>query len=98
MFGGFTDWHSHILPGVDDGINTLAESLEVLKRYEEIGVVKVWLTPHVMEDFPNTPEGLRETFDILRNAYSGNIELCLASENMSIRCLKSVWSGMNSSR
>ena len=31
MFGGFTDWHSHILPGVDDGINTLAESLEVLK-------------------------------------------------------------------
>ena len=82
LFGGFTDWHSHILPGVDDGINTLAESLEVLKRYEEIGVVKVWLTPHVMEDFPNTPEGLRETFDILRNAYSGNIELRLASENM----------------
>ena len=35
-----------------------------------------------MEDFPNTPEGLRESFDILRNAYSGNIELCLASENM----------------
>ena len=35
-----------------------------------------------MEDFPNTPEGLRETFDILRNAYSGNIELRLASENM----------------
>lgn len=54
LFGGFTDWHSHILPGVDDGINTLAESLEVLKRYEEIGVVKVWLTPHVMEDFQYT--------------------------------------------
>ena len=82
MFDGFTDWHSHILPGVDDGIAKLEDSLAVLKRYEEAGIRKIWLTPHVMEDFPNTPDSLRERFGELKEAYNGNIELRLASENM----------------
>ena len=82
MFDGFTDWHSHILPGVDDGIAKLEDSLAVLKRYEEAGLRKIWLTPHVMEDFPNTPDSLRERFGELKEAYNGNIELRLASENM----------------
>ncbi|MDE6680269.1 MAG: capsular biosynthesis protein, partial [Muribaculaceae bacterium] len=50
MFEGFTDWHSHILPGVDDGVKDMQTSLEILSRYEQLGVTKVWLTPHVMED------------------------------------------------
>ena len=41
---GWTDWHSHILPGVDDGVRSLADSLEVLKWYEAQGVSEVWLT------------------------------------------------------
>ena len=82
MFDGFTDWHSHILPGVDDGIAKLEDSLAVLKRYEEAGIRKIWHTPHVMEDFPNTPDSLREHFGELKEAYNGNIELRLASENM----------------
>ncbi len=82
MFQGFTDWHSHILPGVDDGIKTIDDSIAVLKRYEEVGVGKVWLTPHVMEDYPNTPESLRERFSELKEAYGGSIDLRLASENM----------------
>ena len=49
MFEGFTDWHSHILPGVDDGIKTLDDSISVLKRFDELGIKKVWLTPHIME-------------------------------------------------
>lgn len=82
MFSDFTDWHSHILPGVDDGIKTLDDSLAVLSRYEQLGVKRVWLTPHVMEDFPNTPEKLREVFSGLKEAYNGPVELRLASENM----------------
>ncbi len=82
VFNGFTDWHSHILPGVDDGIESLSDSLAVLGRFEELGVEKVWLTPHVMEDFPNTVEKLRERFGELLDAYTGRIRICLASENM----------------
>ena len=29
FFRGFTDWHSHILPGVDDGVQTMEEALQL---------------------------------------------------------------------
>lgn len=82
IFSGFTDWHSHILPGVDDGVQTIEDALEILHRYEELGFKRIWLTPHVMEDFPNTPENLRERFEELKKVYKGNLELHLAAENM----------------
>ena len=79
---GFTDFHSHILFGVDDGVKTLDVSLEVLKRYEDIGIAEVWCTPHVMEDIPNTTEELRNRFAELEKAYTGPIQLHLAAEYM----------------
>ena len=79
---GFTDFHSHILPGVDDGVGALSESLEILSRYEQIGIQNVWLTPHIMEDMPNSTELLKERFDELQSNYHGSIMLHLASENM----------------
>ena len=82
LFSGYTDWHSHLLPGVDDGIKTTEDSLKILDRYEKLGVKRVWLTPHIMEDMPNTTSSLKQRFDELKSHYSGNIELCLASENM----------------
>ncbi|MBD5172944.1 MAG: capsular biosynthesis protein [Bacteroidales bacterium] len=82
FFRGLIDWHSHILPGVDDGIRTMSESLAVLKSYEELGVKKLWLTPHIMEDCPNTPEKLNERFEELKSVYHGPIELRLAAEHM----------------
>ena len=82
FFRGFTDWHSHILPGVDDGVRTMSEALEILRRYEEMGVRSVWLTPHIMEDIPNETAFLRERFAELQRSYSGAVELHLAAENM----------------
>ena len=49
LFQGLTDWHSHILPGVDDGFQKMEDSLAALQKYEELGVKSVWLTPHIME-------------------------------------------------
>ncbi len=40
------DWHSHILPEVDDGSKSTAESIEMLKRLAEQGVDTVMATPH----------------------------------------------------
>lgn len=82
IFEGVTDWHSHILPGVDDGVQTMDEALEILHMYEELGVKSVWLTPHIMEDIPNTTAHLRERCAELQAAYTGNVELHLAAENM----------------
>lgn len=82
IFQGFTDWHSHILPGVDDGIKTMEDAIAVLEEYERMGFKKVWLTPHVMEDYPNETEDLKKRFEELKAAWKGNVELALASENM----------------
>lgn len=77
-----TDCHSHLLPGVDDGVRSLDESLQILADMESAGIRKVWLTPHVMEDMPNTTERLRERFARLQDAYTGPVRLALAAEYM----------------
>ena len=41
-----TDWHTHILPAMDDGSRDVAESLAMLKLCGEQGVTAVALTPH----------------------------------------------------
>lgn len=82
IFNEYTDWHSHILPGVDDGVKTMEESIEVLKAYETLGFERVWLTPHIMEDYPNTTNGLRQRFEELKNNWRGSLDIRLASENM----------------
>lgn len=77
---GMTDCHSHLLPGVDDGVETLDESLEILAEMEKLGVKKVWLTPHVMEDIPNKTVALQQKFRELKQSYNGTMELNLAAE------------------
>ena len=79
---GKIDRHSHILYGVDDGVRALEESLEVLSYMESLGLSEVWCTPHIMEDVPNTTEGLQARFAELQQAYKGPIKLHLAAEYM----------------
>lgn len=82
FFRGFTDWHSHILPGVDDGVQTMKDALQILAEYERLGIKEVWLTPHIMEDIPNTTCHLRNRFAELQVACGGHVTLHLAAENM----------------
>ena len=81
-FSGMTDSHSHILPGVDDGVRHLEDSLAILRTWEEWGIKKVWFTPHIMEDVPNTTEDLTRRFEEFKKSYDGSVELNLAAEYM----------------
>ncbi len=80
LLQGFTDCHCHLLPGVDDGVKTIREARLILSRYEELGIQNVWLTPHIMEDYPNTTQLLRQRFRYLSATYQGPITLHLAAE------------------
>ena len=60
----------------------MPESLAILEIYEQIGIKELWLTPHVMEDIPNSTDVLRKLFRELDEAYMGTVKLRLASENM----------------
>ena len=60
----------------------MEESLKILSSYEHHGIKEVWLTPHIMEDIPNSTAQLRTRYSELTTAYSGPIILHLASENM----------------
>lgn len=60
----FVDIHSHILPGIDDGSENLAQSAELLNRLNTIGFSKCIVTPHTLpEIWENTSEGITETFE-----------------------------------
>lgn len=82
LLTNFTDYHSHILPGVDDGVKKMEVSLKVLERYEQLGIAEVWCTPHIMEDIPNTTAALKARFAELCEAYQGPVKLHLAAEYM----------------
>ena len=44
-----TDYHSHILPGMDDGAKTLDEALEMARILAEAGYRQVHCTPHLIK-------------------------------------------------
>jgi protein-tyrosine phosphatase len=49
------DLHSHILFGLDDGPETVEESIEFARASVADGVETIAATPHVREDWPTTP-------------------------------------------
>jgi tyrosine-protein phosphatase YwqE len=79
------DMHSHLLPGLDDGAETVEHSLDLLRALRDMGFRKLIMTPHIMGDFyKNTPEGIRTALYLLREAATaaglGNVELECAAE------------------
>ena len=72
------DLHSHLIPGIDDGVKTLEESIHLLQNMQELGFTKVITTPHVMEHrYPNKAEQIIKGLQTVRNE--------LQKQNMSIQ-------------
>ena len=64
---GFTDIHTHILPGVDDGAQDVGQALRLLRLAWENGTRAMVLTPHYRGNYKeNTPEQLRMEFELLQ--------------------------------
>jgi protein-tyrosine phosphatase len=56
-----TDFHSHLLPGIDDGAQTLADSVVLITRLKQLGFSRLITTPHVRTDyFLNEAADIRE--------------------------------------
>lgn len=53
------DIHSHLLPAVDDGSQSLDESEDLIRNFQRLGYRKLITTPHIMSDaYRNTPDGI----------------------------------------
>ena len=44
----FVDFHTHFLPGVDDGAESVEKSYSMLKKMADEGVDIVFATPHCL--------------------------------------------------
>jgi len=79
-----TDMHSHVLPGIDDGAQDLAMSIDLIKGMKDLGYTKLIATPHILWDmFQNTRDGILIVLDEMRDALAEqeiNIELEAAAE------------------
>lgn len=62
-----TDWHSHILPGMDDGAETPEEAIEILRMSAEQGVKTIYATSHFYADEEDPASFLTRRNDAYRH-------------------------------
>ncbi|NBU91558.1 MAG: capsular biosynthesis protein [Flavobacteriia bacterium] len=78
------DMHNHFLPGVDDGSKSMEESLELLRKMEDLGYAKCIITPHIKLDiYPNSEANLQQVFGELEEAKQRagiGLEIALGAE------------------
>lgn len=83
LLEGITDFHNHILPGIDDGANTIDESLQLIQGFKNIGIQNFVATPHVIgEYYPNTPETISKAFKELEPNLEQSVKINYAAEYM----------------
>jgi len=45
------DMHSHLIPGIDDGAETVSAAIELIEALRDLGYTKLITTPHIMSDY-----------------------------------------------
>ncbi len=78
QLSGFkTDIHSHLIPGIDDGVKTIEESVLLIRGLSELGYTRIITTPHIRgEVYENTPE-------IIQNGLL-EVQKAVANENIPV--------------
>jgi protein-tyrosine phosphatase len=73
---GYVDLHCHYIPGVDDGVRTLDESVRLCVGLARIGFERAIATPHIRTAmFDNRKEGLTQAFNNLVQTIAGTPQL-----------------------
>lgn len=75
------DMHSHLLPGLDDGVSTLEEAESIIRNFIDLGYTRIITTPHVMSDaYRNTSAGILAKLEEL-NTYlkEKNIDISVSA-------------------
>ncbi|MCH4823823.1 histidinol phosphatase [Gramella lutea] len=83
LIDGITDFHNHVLPGIDDGAKDIDESVSLINGFKEIGVKNIIATPHVIgEYYPNTPETISKAYKLLVSEIESEILIGYSAEYM----------------
>lgn len=69
------DIHCHILPGMDDGADTLETSIQMAEMAIADGITHVVGTPHANSHFKFNPDLIRQRRDELQAAVAGRLTL-----------------------
>jgi len=63
------DMHSHLLPGIDDGLKTVEQTVAFVKELHALGYKKLICTPHILNGVHNnTVATINAALDIARKA------------------------------
>jgi len=68
-----TDIHSHFIPGIDDGAQTVEDSLTLIRSMIDMGFKNIVTSPHVFIDYyPNTTTSIQNGLQVLQDALKEN--------------------------
>lgn len=83
-YGFQTDFHSHLLPNLDDGSKSFEQSLELIQHLQSFGVEKIITTPHIYSTkYKNSPTTILPRLEELKKYLlenNCNIEIQAAAE------------------
>jgi protein-tyrosine phosphatase len=64
-----TDMHSHLIPGIDDGAETIEDSIMLIQRLQSMGFHSAITTPHIKYDhYPNNSYNIQAGLQSLQHA------------------------------
>lgn len=67
------DMHSHLLPGLDDGLQEMEQTLLFAKELQQLGYKKLICTPHILSGvYNNSPQSILPKLELVRSAFLEN--------------------------
>jgi len=86
------DLHSHLVPGVDDGTSTIAESLAALAGLYQEGVRALVTTPHLLLPHLGNEEAIDRELELHRRAFDELSAACAERDDLpSIALGQEIW-------